>query len=198
MNHYGVILRHLRLLKKLHVKEAAALIGRSTGWLSEVENSKGAARIDSQEFNRIVTAYGGEAHRKQFGIWVARAHKPSPRAKDISFDGSVLRYLRKKAKFSIAEAAQEAGISSCYLSYLETGVKRLSLEQRDKFMRIYGYSPSSFRNFTTVDKRAKNVPTKDKLGLLLKQMSGAEIQKIFEFALSMASAQSLSAEERAS
>jgi transcriptional regulator with XRE-family HTH domain len=45
MNHYGVILRKLRELKRLPLKQAAKRIERSAGWLSEIENGKGAARI---------------------------------------------------------------------------------------------------------------------------------------------------------
>jgi transcriptional regulator with XRE-family HTH domain len=42
MEHNGVVLRQLRLIKKLPIKQAAKLIGRSAGWLSEIENCKGA------------------------------------------------------------------------------------------------------------------------------------------------------------
>jgi transcriptional regulator with XRE-family HTH domain len=159
MNHYGVILRKLRLLNKLQIKTAAARIGRSAGWLSEIENGKGAARIHAQEFDRIVAVYGGEAYRKQFGIWVAKANKPEAPQGELSFAGPVLKYLRVKAGRSVAAAAREAGISRCYLSYLETGVKPLSNERRDQLMRLYGYSPGSYKNFTTEDKRAKNIQT---------------------------------------
>lgn len=43
MNHYGVILRKLREINRLPIKEAAKKIERSAGWLSEIENGKGAA-----------------------------------------------------------------------------------------------------------------------------------------------------------
>jgi transcriptional regulator with XRE-family HTH domain len=188
MNHYGVILRQLRLHNKLQIKEAAARIERSAGWLSEIENGKGSARIFPQEFERIVAVYGGDAHRKQFGIWVAKAHKPETATSDVSFGGAVLRYLRKKVKMSIEAAAREVGISNCYLSNLETGVKPLSSELRDRLMRIYGYSPSSFKNFTTEDKRAKNIPIRYKLNMLLKQMDEARIEKVFGFAVQMTAA----------
>jgi len=45
MENHGVILRKLRLLNKLPIKAAAVRIGRSAGWLSEIENGKGLARI---------------------------------------------------------------------------------------------------------------------------------------------------------
>jgi len=59
MDHYGVVLRKLRELNQLPIKQAAARIKRSAGWLSEIENGRGAARIHPQEFERIVAAYGG-------------------------------------------------------------------------------------------------------------------------------------------
>lgn len=183
MTNYGLILRKLRELKRLPIKEAARLIGRSAGWLSEIENGKGAARIHTQEFDRIVGFYEGEPYRKQFGIWVAQAHKPATGPKDIQFSGPVLRYLREKAKLSLCDAASKVGLSSCYLSYLETGVKPLSNDLRNRLMRVYGYSPASFKNFTTEDKRSKNIPTRYKLGVLLRHLSEAEIEKVFAFAL---------------
>ena len=183
MSHYGVILRKLRELNQLSIKEAAKRVGRSAGWLSEIENGKGAARIHPQEFERIVAAYDGEPYRKQFGIWAAKAHKPTSAPREIQFSGSVLKYLRNKAKLTLEAAAQEAGLSKCYLSYLENGVKPLSNDLRDRLMQVYGYSPSSFKNFTTEDKRAKNIPVRYKLDLLLKQMDETRIQKVFAFAL---------------
>jgi transcriptional regulator with XRE-family HTH domain len=183
MNHYGVILRKLRELKRLPIKEAAKRIERGVGWLSEIENGKGAARIHPQEFERIVAAYDGESYRKQFGIWVAQANKPAAAPKEVQFTGPVLRYLREKAKLSLRAAARQVGLSVCYLSYLETGVKPLSSDLRDRLMRVYGYSPASFKNFTTEDKRSKNIPTRYKLGVLLRHLGEAEIEKVFVFAL---------------
>jgi len=183
MEHYGVVLRKLRELNQLSIKEAAKHIKRSAGWLSEIENEKGSARIYPLEFERIVAAYNGEAHRPQFGIWVAKAYKPEPTKKEICFGGSILRYLRKKAQKSLDTASQEVGLSKAYLSYIETGVKPLSLELRNRLVRSYGYSPSSFKNFATEDKRAKNIPVRYKLDLLLKRMDESKIEMVFAYAL---------------
>ena len=183
MNNYGVILRKLRELNRLTIKQAAKRIERSAGWLSEIENGKGAARIHPQEFERVVATLNGEPYRKQFGIWVAKAHKPDSPLNEVEFGGSVLKYLRKKANLTLADAANKIGISKSYLSSLENGVKPLSTELRDQLMRVYGYSPSSFKNFTTEDKRAKNIPVRYKLDLLLKQMDELRIEKVFAFAL---------------
>jgi transcriptional regulator with XRE-family HTH domain len=188
MNHYGVILRQLRALKKLPIKEAARRIEKSAGWLSEIENSKGSARIHPQEFERIVAAYEGEPYRKQFGIWAASSHKQKASVLDASFGGAVLKFLRKKAKMPLKEAARGVGFSACYLSCIETGSKPLAQPLRDKLMRIYGYSPASFKNFTTEDKRSKNVPVRYKLALLLRQLDEARVEKVLGFALSVAEA----------
>ena len=183
MNHYGVILRKLRELNRLPLKQAAKRIERSAGWLSEIENGKGAARIHPQEFERIVAVYDGEIYRKQFGIWVAQANKPAASPKEVQFTGPVLRYLREKLNLSLVGAASQAGVSASYLSYLETGVKPLRNSLRDRLMRLYGYSPASFKNFTTEDKRSKNIPTRYKLGVLLRHLNETEIEKVFAFAL---------------
>lgn len=188
MEHYGVVLKNLRVLHKLPIKAAAKKIGRSAGWLSEVENEKGQARIHPQEFERIVAAYGGESYRKLFGIWVARAHKPVAPARDTFFGGAVLKYLRKKAGLSLDAAAKEVGLSACYLSLMETGGKPLPASLRDRLMQVYGYSPASFKNFTTEDKRSKNIPSRYKLTLLLKQLNDAKVDQVLGFALSMADA----------
>lgn len=183
MNNYGVILRKLRELNRLTIKQAAKRIERSAGWLSQIENEKGAARIHPQEFERIVAAYNGQSYRKQFGAWVAKAHKSISAPSEVEFSGSVLKYLRKKAKLTLADVAKKIGLSKAYLSALENGVKPLSLELRNRLMSVYGYSPSSFKNFATEDKRAKNIPVRYKLDLLLKQMDEPRIEKILAFAL---------------
>ncbi len=54
--------------------------------------------------------------------------------------------------------------------------------KRDQLMTVYGYSPSSFKNFATEDKRAKNIPTRYKLNLLLFQMDEERIERLFHAA----------------
>ncbi len=187
MNNYGVILKKLRLVNRLTIKEAAKKIEKSTGWICNVENGNGHARIFPDEFERIVNAYGGEEYRKQFGAWIAKSKiQESNGLADSSFGGSVLKYLRTKKDMSLAEAGLRAGLTASYLSYLETGKKRLSPRLRDRLMNVYGYSPSSFKNFASEDKRAKNIPVKYKLDALLKQLDNEKIEKIFKFAMETA------------
>ena len=191
MDNYGVILKKLRLVNRLTITEAAKKIGKSTGWISEAENAKGATRIFPDEFERVVIAYGGDAYRKQFGGWIAKAtQQESTGLRDPSFGGSVLKYLRNKKRMSLKEAASQAGLTYSYISYLETGKKRLSPALRDRLMKVYGYSPSSFKNFASEDKRAKNVPVRFKLDALLKQLNSEKIETIFKFALETVQSQS--------
>jgi len=184
MNNYGVILKKLRLVNRLTIKEAAKKIQKSTGWICEAENARGAARIFPDEFERIVLAYGGDAYRKQFGGWIAKA---SPQGSDhlsnTSFGGSVLKYLRKKAKMSLQDVTKQTGFSIAYLSYIESGKKALPPQLRDQLMKVYGYSPTSFKNFASEDKRAKNVPVKYKLETLLGKLDDSKIERVFQFAL---------------
>ncbi|MFZ4403014.1 MAG: transcriptional regulator [Pseudobdellovibrionaceae bacterium] len=181
MNHYGVILKKLRELKKLTIKQAARQIERSAGWISEIENGKGAARLNEIEFERIVKIYDGEPYRKQFGGWITRSKLALTPSKEISFDGSILKYLRTKAKMTLAEASTKVGVSYGHLSDIENGEKGLSDELKNRLMIIYGYSPASFRNFTDQDKRANKIPTQFKLDVLLRKLNESEIEKVFEF-----------------
>lgn len=191
MENYGVILRKLRELKKLPIKRAANHIGRSAGWLSEVENGRGNARLSSHEFERIVEAYDGEAYRKQFGLWIAKSKKAGlSSSEDINLNGAILKYLRQKAKMTIAQAAQKVGLSDRTISAMELGKRTIKPELKDRLTRLYGYSPSSFKNFTTEDKRSKKIPAHYKLNILLKQMDETKIENLLAFALQSAGNQS--------
>ncbi|MER2513213.1 MAG: helix-turn-helix transcriptional regulator [Nitrosomonas ureae] len=184
MDHYGVILRKLRELKRLPIKQAAKHIGRSAGWLSEVENGRGYARLRPAEFERIVEAYGGEMYRKHFGLWIAKSKSPTPLdSENVCLNGAILKYLRKKAKMTLAQAGQSVGLSGRTISAMELGKRTIRPELKDQLTRLYGYSPSSFKNFTTEDKRAKNIPALYKLNLLIHQLDPANIERVFAFAL---------------
>ena len=184
MEHHGVILRKLRILAKLPLKAAAKRIERSSGWLSEIENGKGAARIDAQEFERIIGVYDGEKHRKHFSLWIANACKAPSAKKETSFDGAILKFLRiKKAKMTLEQVSTIVGLSKSYLSYIESDLRPLPKELRIKLMGVYGYSPSSFKNFATEDKRANNIPAQFKLKILLKKLGPTQIDKLLTHAL---------------
>ena len=63
MESYGLIIRHLRRLEGLSLQMAATKIGKSIGWLSEVETASGVCRLTETEFNRIAEVLNGNGHR---------------------------------------------------------------------------------------------------------------------------------------
>lgn len=181
MESHGVIIRHLRTQNALSVQKTAELINRSVGWLSEIENQHGTARISEKEFARIVDILGGAQYSNQFKTWVASAKNRNSSAK--KFDGAVLKYIREKCGYSLHKAKALTGYSVAYLSMLESGKKDVSLELRIKIMTGYGYSPSSFKNLSTDPVRSKAVPSVYKLEILLKKLSSKNIDDVFQYAL---------------
>jgi transcriptional regulator with XRE-family HTH domain len=185
MENYGLIIRHLRALAGLSVRDTAQKIGRSIGWLSEIENNSGTARLTDTEFNRIVEALEGSRHRPMFRTWVA-AYKNRARV-EKTFDGAVLKFIRLKKGITLREARKLTGLSTSYLSKIETGVKPVPLEMRNRIMEAYGYSPSSFKNLGTDPIRSKVVPTGFKLQILLQGLSDIQTEAVFQFALALTS-----------
>ena len=179
MESYGVIIQHLRALAGLSVQITAKKIGRSKGWLSEVENNHGNSRVTESEFNRIVDLLDGSKHRAMFKTWAATAKNRDQVAK--TFDGAVLKYIRLRKEITLAKASQLTGLSTAYLSKIETGVKSVTLEMRNKIMVGYGYSPSSFKNLSTDPMRSKAVPLKFKLDILLHSMPEKRVEQVFKF-----------------
>jgi transcriptional regulator with XRE-family HTH domain len=179
MEHQGVVLRKLRLLNGFSVKQASKKVGRGVGWISEVENGRGSSRLTPAEFERVVAIYAGEKYRKQFSLWIANAHKATRGDEKMSFDGAVLKYVRTKAGLSLMEAAKELELDKGNLSRIEHGIYPVSSDLRDRMMRVYGYSPASFKNFASEDKRAKSVPVMFKLEILLNRMSDKAIEALF-------------------
>ena len=184
MEHQGVVLRKLRLLKGYSIKQASEKVGRGVGWISEIENGRGSSRLTVTDFERAVAAYEGEKYRKQFSLWIANAHKANRGDEfETSYDGAVLKYVRTKAGLTITEAAKQLGLDKGNLSRIEHGIRPLSSELRDRMMRLYGYSPASFKNFASEDKRAKSVPTLFKLEILVNRMSEKAIEALFSSAV---------------
>ena len=111
MNSYGVVLRKLRAINKEQMKVAAKRVGRSVGWLCEVENQTGRARINEVEFRRIVSLYGGDKYNdKEFALWTANAAKAKPKQDEISFDGAILKYLRLKKQMTLKKACDSPNL----------------------------------------------------------------------------------------
>jgi transcriptional regulator with XRE-family HTH domain len=181
MENYGVIIRHLRNLAELDVRATALRIGKSVGWLSEIENNRGKSRLTESEFQRIVELLGGVRHRPMFKIWVA--NQKNRERVCTTFEGAILKHIRTKKNLLLQEAAQLCGLSFGYLSKIESGIKPVTLEMRNRILVAYGYSPSSWKNLATDPIRSKAVPRGYKLEILLNLLSEDQIAEVFDFAL---------------
>lgn len=176
---YGLIIRLLRERAQWSVREFAKRAKRSVGWVSEVENAVGTARLSETEFDRLVDLLGGHKDRGQFRTWVAN-YRNAERV-DRTFEGAILKFLRRKKELRLEDVAKAVGLSVAQLSKIESGRRELTGDLRNRIMAACGYSPGSFKNFSADPVRSKAVPSSYKLGILLKQLDEDQIRKIFEF-----------------
>ncbi len=183
MENYGLIIRRLRQLENLTLQATAKKIGKSAGWLSEVENQTGMSRLTEREFNRIVDILNGTKHRAMFRTWVA-THKRHENI-DQMFDGAVFKFIRTKKKLALKDASKLVGLSPGQLCKIETGVKPVSYELRNKIMKSYGYNPSSFKNLNSDPVRSKVIPSTYKLEILLQCLQESQVEAILQFALNI-------------
>lgn len=183
MENHGLIIRQLRRLAGLTIHAAAKKLDRSVGWLSEVENGRGKARLTEREFERIVGLLDGAKHRASFRIWVANYKNRERVAK--TFDGAVLKHIRVKKELTVRKAARLLGVSHGYLSKIENGTAPITLDMRNRILAAYGYSSSIWKNFATDPVRSKAVPLRYKLDILLSGLSEKEIEVVFNFTLSL-------------
>lgn len=184
MNHlenHGIILRTLRKRKDLSIQKAAKMIGKSPGWLCEVETGGGTCRLSPSEFDRIVDLLGGSKERAMFKTWIANFKNQQKISK--VYDGAILKFIRLKKGFSLTTASAKLGLSKGYLSKLENGLMPISLDRRIEMMKAYGYSPSSFKNLSTDPVRSKAVPNSFKFEILLQNISSEAAEAIFSAAL---------------
>lgn len=178
-SHYGLIIKHLRVHSGLSVRKLAEKIDRSIGWISEIENDRGTAKLTDNEFERIVDLLDGNQHRDMFKTWIAK-HKNGEHT-DRTFDGAVLKFIRRKKSVSITIAAKQASLSVAYLSKIERGKRPVTSDLRKQIMLAYGYSPSSFKNLSTDPVRSKAVPLRFKLEILMQQLPETEIKALFDY-----------------
>ncbi|MBK9322428.1 MAG: transcriptional regulator [Bdellovibrionaceae bacterium] len=178
LNNHGLIIRELRTRSSLSIQKAAGLIGKSVGWLCEVENDRGTSRLNTAEFDRIIEILGGSNQRHMFKTWIAN-QKNQDRTNKV-FDGAVLKFIRIKKGISLFEASLKVGLSKGNLSKIENGAKPVTLEMRNQIMVAYGYSPSSFKNLSTDPIRSKAVPSRFKFQILLQKISKEQAERFFE------------------
>ena len=181
LENHGPLLRELRARAGISLQILADKIGRSSGWLSEVENGVGTCRLSSREFDRIVDALGFTKDRHLFKTWMAGLKNQDRSSKD--FDGAVLKFIRVKKGLSLRDAASNAGVSPGYLCKVEKGKMPVTLNVRNQLMIAYGYSPSSFKNLSTDPVRSKAVPVSFKFDILLQHITPEAADAIFAAAL---------------
>lgn len=179
MNNYGLILKQLRQINGYTLKTAAQAVGKSVGWFSEVENNRGLSKLRPEEFERIVKLFGGDKHRELFKTWVAVERNKDKT--DHSLDGPVLKYIRERKMLTLDQASKLVGLSRGYLTNIENGHKLIKFELRNRIMIAYGYSPSSFKNLSTDEKRSKAVPVRYKIDALLNQFEEPDLLTLFDF-----------------
>lgn len=176
----GVIIRQLRKLENMSVREFSKKIGRSTGWLSDVENCTGRCNAPKEELDRIVEVLGAANRRPMFRTWVANSKKFDH--VDRSMEGAVLKHVRLKAELTLDELSQKVGISKWRLSRMENGHKAPTVEQRKVVLMACGYSPSSFKNLYADPERSKRVSAKFKIDILLNRMSEEMVRELYAHA----------------
>ena len=176
----GVIIRHLRKLEDLNVREFSKKIGRSHGWLSDVENCTGKCHAPKEELDRIVEVLGAAKHRPMFRTWVASSKKFDH--VDRSMEGAVLKHVRLKRGLTLDELAAKVTLSKWQLSRIENGHTAPTVEQRKEVLTACGYSPSSFKNLYFDPERSKRVSARFKLDILLNRLPECKILKILEYA----------------
>ena len=176
---YGLILKILRQKSDMSVRELSQRINKSPGWLSEVENGRGLAKLRESEFERIIAVLGATAQRAYFKTWVAN-HRNAERV-NRSMEGAILKFVRVKKGLRLEAVATDAGVSVCYLSKIENGHKPPPLELRNRILIACGYSPASFKNLSSDPIKSRAVPNSYKLNILLKKLPDSKIAEVFAF-----------------
>ena len=176
---YGVIIRELRKRQKMTNSEFAKEIGRSRGWLSDIERCNGKCQVSDSEFERILECFKAQNLRPMFRMWAANASKFD--LIDRRMEGAVLKYVRIKKELKLKDVAKLVGCSSGYLSKVENGRFPPTVELRKRVLVACGYSPASFKNLYADPERSKVVPFRYKLDILMKRLSEKQVEQLFEY-----------------
>ena len=180
MTNYGVILKKIRNEKNISLRQAAKLINRGLGWLSEVENNKPRAKITQKEFDRIIKAYGGDNDIRKHQLQI-NASKRSNECR-AWYEGAILKHLRKRSGLDLKAAAKLIGISLGYLSNLENSHKPIDTELRKKILCAYGYKKSSYRNYTNKKSRLSSISVESRMRSLINNLNTEKLEMVFQYA----------------
>ena len=144
-----VILKRLREINGLTIRQAAEQVGRSIGWLSEIETGSRKCALKVRDREKLMQLYKADKYKRQFGSWLTNAQKETNKQKAPSLDGAIYKYLRtEKAKMTLKKVALRLGVSLGYLSKIESNQRTPKKEMKEKMLKLYGYSVNSFRNFS--------------------------------------------------
>ena len=180
MDNQSVILHKIRKDKKITIRQAAKLTGKSCGWLSEVENCKQKFIVNPQEFKRIVRCYGAEKELRRYQLWASTQRRSQ--TKRSWYEGAIYQHLRLKRGLSLVEAASLIGISKSHLSNIEASRRQVDVEFRNKILEAYDYKQSSFHNYTNREERARAIPTELRLKLIMRQLGKDKLEQVLSFA----------------
>jgi transcriptional regulator with XRE-family HTH domain len=182
MKNQAVILKRLRELKGLTVAEAASQLKCSVGWLSGIENDNSLCKIDQQRLQNILQFYEFDQQKEVIRGWLSRQLSEQGRAEQLNLDGSILRFMREKANLTLSEASKLTGKSSANLGKIENGYRPISRKHRDFLVSCYGFSPSSFNNYTSMERHGHLVPIRYRLNILVRKLSDENLNRVFGFA----------------
>ncbi len=179
MNNHSVIIKKMRKDSNLSIKLAAQRVGKSTGWLSEVENAK--MNINKETFLQLVNCYGLEKELRRYQLW-ATSHRKQEEGSKVWYEGAIYKHLRCTKKLSLIQAAQLLGVSKSHLSNIEVGRRKVDPEFKSKILEVYGYKRASFHNYVNRKDRADNIPVEFRLKILIRNLAQENLEKVFEFA----------------
>lgn len=184
MDSYGTIIKKVRNSENLTLKEAALKLNVSVGWLSEVENNRGKAKLTKQKYEEIINLLNGKKYKPLFGRWVLAESKKEKCLPLLI--GPTLKHYRKRANLKQSEAAHLLGFSTAYLSLVENGQELLSDKRLNQVLTLYNVSFKQYSQcIMPTNERSKRVPSKYRLDYLMSGMNESKIQKIYQYALSL-------------
>jgi len=139
----GAVLRDARLKAGKSLKQAAALVGLSSGALSAMERGRRSAAISLPELELLAFYY-----RVPLGQFISTQPLPSERRMDFDprlvislrqkMIGAMLRRHRDDAGLSIRALAERVGYPSSRVSAYERGERPIPLPELEALLKVLG------------------------------------------------------------